>query len=252
VKRLLRSRVVGLVVIVAILLLWEGVVRAGIVRSPSLPPVSTIFATWFQLIVSGEIFRQLGPSLLRLGVGYVWAVLAGTTLGLLMGYFPIVYNLFEPLTELVRPIPSPAYIPLAILFLGLGNEMKFFVIFLACFFPILLNTQSGVRAIDPVQINTGRTFGLSRAQIVRKIILPGSLPAILTGMRISLGIALIVVVVSEMVASNNGIGYFILNAQRFFNVPEMFAGIFSLALVGYALNALFVRLEARILRWRVR
>jgi ABC-type nitrate/sulfonate/bicarbonate transport system permease component len=238
--------------IFAILLVWEFVTRAGIIRSPSLPPPSTIFVTWYQLIVSGEIFRQLGPSLLRLGVGYFWAVIVGTTLGLLMGYFRPVYNLFEPLTELVRPIPSPAYIPLAILFLGLGNEMKYFVIFFACLFPILLNTQSGVRAIDPVQINTGRTFGLSRAQIVRKIILPGSLPAILTGMRISLGIALIVVVVSEMVASNNGIGYFILNAQRFFNVPEMFAGIFSLALVGYALNALFVLIEARILRWRPR
>ncbi|HXF33364.1 MAG TPA: ABC transporter permease subunit, partial [Candidatus Acidoferrales bacterium] len=113
-------------------------------------------------------------------------------------------------------------------------------------------TYGGVRAIDPVQINTGRTFGLSRGQIVRKIILPGSLPSILTGMRVSLGIALIVVVISEMVASNNGIGFFILNAQRFFNVSDMFAGIFSLAIVGYALNWLFLRVEARVLRWRPR
>lgn len=248
----LKSRFAGVLLIVAILLLWEFVTQVGIIRSPSLPPVSKIFGTWYYLIVSGEILKQLGPSLLRLGVGYFWAVIFGIVLGLLMGYFPAVYNLFEPLTELLRPIPSPAYIPLAILFLGLGNEMKYFVIFFACFFPILLNTQSGVRGIDPVQINTGRTFGLSRLQIVRKIILPGSTPSILTGMRISLGIALIVVVVSEMVASNNGIGYFILNAQRFFNVSEMFAGIFSLAIVGYLLNAVFVRLESRILRWRVR
>lgn len=103
-----------------------------------------------------------------------------------------------------------------------------------------------------MQINTGRTFGLTRWQIVRKIILPGSLPSILTGMRVSLGIALIVVVVSEMVASNNGIGYFILNAQRFFNVTDMFAGIFTLAVVGYLLNAAFLRIEARVLRWRAR
>jgi ABC-type nitrate/sulfonate/bicarbonate transport system permease component len=248
----LKSRFAGVLLIVAILILWEIVTRTGLIHSPSLPPVSKIFATWYGLLISGEIFKQLGPSLLRLGVGYFWATIVGIVLGLLMGYFPIVYNLFEPLTELLRPIPSPAYIPLAILFLGLGNEMKYFVIFFACFFPILLNTQSGVRAIDPVQINTGRTFGLSRLQIVRKIILPGSLPSILTGMRISLGIALIVVVVSEMVASNNGIGYFILNAQRFFNVPEMFAGIFSLAVVAYLLNVLFVRFESRILRWRIR
>lgn len=248
----LRSRMLGVALIVVLLAFWQLVTTVGFIHTPSLPPVSAIFASWWTLLVSGEIFRQLGPSLWRLFVGYALAAVVGVIVGLLMGYFRPLYNLLEPLTELLRPIPSPAYIPLAILFLGLGNEMKYFVIFFACVFPILLNAQSGVRAIDPVQINTGRTFGLTRAQIVRKIILPASLPSILTGMRVSLGIALIVVVISEMVASNNGIGFFILNAQRFFNVSDMFAGIFTLALVGYALNALFLRLEAHLLRWRVR
>ena len=248
----LRTRLLGVVLIVVLLAFWQLVTTTGIVHSPSLPPVSTIFAAWWTLIVSGEIARQLGPSLWRLFIGYSLAAAVGIAVGLLMGYFRVVYNLLEPLTELLRPIPSPAYIPLAILFLGLGNEMKYFVIFFACVFPILLNAQSGVRAIDPVQINTGRTFGLTRAQIVRKIILPAALPSILTGMRVSLGIALIVVVIAEMVASNNGIGFFILNSQRFFNVADMFAGIFTLALLGYALNAVFLRVEAHVLRWRVR
>jgi ABC-type nitrate/sulfonate/bicarbonate transport system permease component len=251
-RRLLSTRLTGVLLIVALLALWEAVTDTGLIRSPSLPPVSTILATWWHLVSDGEIERNLFFSLERIAVGYGLAVVLGILTGLLMGYFEPVYNLLEPLTELLRPIPSPAYIPLAILFLGLGNEMKYFVIFFACFFPILLNTYGGVRAIDPVQINTGRTFGLSRGQIVRKIILPGSLPSILTGMRVSLGIALIVVVISEMVASNNGIGFFILNAQRFFNVSDMFAGIFSLAIVGYALNWLFLRVEARVLRWRPR
>jgi ABC-type nitrate/sulfonate/bicarbonate transport system permease component len=247
---ILRSRLLGVILIVVLLGLWEAVTDTKLVHSPSLPPVSAILVEWAQLIVNGTLIAQLGPSLERIVAGYVSAVVAGVAIGLAMGYYRVAYNLLEPLTELLRPIPSPAYIPLAIIFLGLGDEMKIFVIFFACMFPILLNTYAGVSAIDPVQLNTGRTFRLTRAQIVRKIVLPAALPAILTGMRISLGIALIVVVIAEMVASNTGIGSFILNAQRFFNVTDMYAGIFTLALLGYALNALFLGVEARLLRYR--
>ena len=245
-----RSRLLGVLLIVLLLGVWEFVADTKIVHSPSLPPVSAILAQWLHLILNGTLFAQLGPSLGRIAAGYISAVVVGVAIGLAMGYYRTAYNLLEPLTELLRPIPSPAYIPLAIIFLGLGDEMKVFVVFFACIFPILLNTYAGVSAIDPVQLNTGRTFRLSRAQIVRKIVLPAALPSILTGMRISVGLALIVVVIAEMVASNTGIGAFILNAQRFFNVTDMYAGIFTLALLGYALNAAFLYAEARLLRYR--
>jgi ABC-type nitrate/sulfonate/bicarbonate transport system permease component len=245
-----RSRWLGVLLIVALLCVWEFVTDVKLVHSPSLPPVSAILVQWLHLTLNGTLFAQLGPSLFRIAAGYSAAVVVGVALGLAMGYYRAAYNLFEPLTELLRPIPSPAYIPLAIIFLGLGDEMKVFVVFFACIFPILLNTYAGVSAIDPVQLNTGRTFRLSRAQIVRKIVLPAALPSILTGMRISIGLALIVVVIAEMVASNTGIGAFILNAQRFFNVTDMYAGIFTLALLGYALNALFLYAESRLLRYR--
>ncbi len=248
--KLLRSRLLGVLLIVALLGLWEIVTDTKLVKSPSLPPVSAILVAWWHLIINGTLIAQLGPSLERIAAGYFAAVIVGVALGLLMGYYRVAYNLLEPLTELLRPIPSPAYIPLAIIFLGLGDEMKIFVVFFACIFPVLLNTYSGVSAIDPVQLNTGRTFRLTRAQTVRKIVLPAALPSILTGMRISVGLALIVVVIAEMVASNNGIGAFILNSQRFFNIPEMYAGIFTLALLGYALNTIFLRVEARLLRYR--
>src|SRR5690606_10697748 len=123
-------------------------------------------------------------------------------LGLGMGASRIVYGLFEPLTELLRPIPSSAYIPIAILFLGIGDAMKEFVVFFSCLFPILVNTYSGVAGVDPVLIDTGRTFGLSRRKILWTIIFPATVPNILTGMRVSLAIALIVVVVAEMVAGS--------------------------------------------------
>jgi ABC-type nitrate/sulfonate/bicarbonate transport system permease component len=142
-------------------------------------------------------------------------------------------------------------VPIAILFLGLGNEMKIFTIAFSCFFPVLLNTYAGVRSVDPIQINTARTFGKSAAVTLRKVILPAALPQIFTGMRISLAIALIMVVISEMVASVDGIGYFILSAQRSFRVPDMYAGVITLGLLGYALNAVFMRIERRVLRWHI-
>jgi ABC-type nitrate/sulfonate/bicarbonate transport system permease component len=177
-------------------------------------------------------------------------VLVAVPLGLLMGTISLCYRLLEPITEFIRPIPAAAYIPIAILFLGIGNEMKIFVVFLACLFPILLNTYGGVRGVDPVLVDTGRTFGVSRLKALWHIVFPAALPSILTGMRISLGISLIVAVVSEMIAGNSGIGYFILDMQRIFRVPDMFAGIFTLGLLGFLINFVFLKVEQHFLRWR--
>ena len=249
-SRLLRSRLLGVVLVLAILLIWQFSTVRGVIDTPSLPPVSTILSTWGELLISGELLGHLGASLVRAFTGYAIAAVLGIALGLMMGYARTAYNLFEPLTELLRPIPSPAYIPLAILFLGLGEQMKIFVVAFSCLFPVLLNTFGAIRSVDPVLINTGKTFGTSRRQLVTTILLPSALPGILTGLRVALGISLILVVIAEMVASNNGIGYFILNSQRLFEIPQMFAGIFTLAVVGYALNQLFVLTEHFLLRWQ--
>src|ERR1019366_10462629 len=128
--------------------------------------------------------------------------------------------------------------------------MKIFGVFLACLFPVLLNTYGGVRGVDPVLVDTGRTFGISRLSALRQIIFPAVLPNILTGMRISLGIALIVAIVAEMITGNSGIGYYILDMQRTFRVPEMFAGIFTLGVLGFLINFGFLKLEHHLLRWR--
>jgi ABC-type nitrate/sulfonate/bicarbonate transport system permease component len=138
-----------------------------------------------------------------------------------------------------------------ILFLGIDDEMKEFVIAIGSFFPILLNTYSGVRSVDPVQINTARTFGLGQGAILRQVIIPAASPFILTGMRISLAISLILVVIAEMVASNSGIGFFVLDTQRSFRVKEMYAGVIALAILGYALNNAFLLVERKLIRWHI-
>jgi ABC-type nitrate/sulfonate/bicarbonate transport system permease component len=244
-----RTRWLGVVFIAALLALWEIAAASGQLPALSFPRMSEILATWERLIVSGELPGEVLPSIWRMFAGYFIGVGLGVVLGLLMGYFRLFYNLLEPITEVLRPIPSPAYLPIVILFLGIDDEMKIFMIAFASLFPVLLNTYSGVRSVDPIQLQTARTFGVSGRKLLWQVVLPASSPYIFTGMRISLAVALIVMVISEMVAASSGIGYFILSAQRGFKIREMFAGVLTLAVLGYVLNRLFLIIENRVLAW---
>ena len=243
------TRLLGVGFIVALLALWEIAAINAIFPPMSFPRMSAILSTWWQLIISGELLRELLPSLWRMFAGYFIGVVLGVGLGVLMGYFRFFYNLLEPITEVLRPIPSPAYLPIVILFLGIDDEMKIFMIAFASIFPVLLNTYNGVRSVDPIQVQTARTLGVSGRKLLTRIVLPASSPYIFTGMRISLAVALIVMVISEMVAASNGIGYFILSAQRGFKIRDMFAGVLTLAVLGYILNRLFLMIENRVLAW---
>jgi NitT/TauT family transport system permease protein len=243
------TRLLGVIFIGAILILWEVAAAAAVFPPMSFPRMSAILSAWWDLVVSGELLREVLPSLARTFAGYFIGVALGVGLGLLMGYVRFFYNLLEPITEVLRPIPSPAYLPIVILFLGIDDEMKIFMIAFASLFPVLLNTYSGVRSVDPIQLQTARTFGVSGRRLLTQIVLPAASPFIFTGMRVSLAVALIVMVISEMVAASNGIGYFILSAQRGFKVRDMFAGVLTLALLGYILNRLFLLIENRVLAW---
>ena len=248
-KAMLSGRWLGFALIALLVVLWEV---AGILKwvDPfTVPRVSSVAATFWDLLKSGELPRQVGSSLWRMFAGYAIGVVLGVAVGVLMGSFRAAYHLLEPLTEILRPIPSPAYVPLAILFLGIDDEMKIFMIGFASFFPVLLNAYSGVRAVDPVHLGTASTFGARGMRLLWQIVLPSAAPYIFTGMRISLAVALIVMVISEMVAASSGIGYFILAAQRGFKVREMYAGIITLAAIGYGMNRLFLAIEARMLAW---
>ena len=244
------ERLPGILLILLLLALWEASVRFGWMVSPTWPPVSAVFATFWQSLIDGTYFSVIGSSLRRLFIGYFIAVVLALALGLAMGVWRRFFLLLEPLVEFLRPIPSPAYLPMAILFLGIDDVMKVFMVAFAAFFPILLNTVAGVRSVDPVLLETGKTFGYGRWDIVTRILLPASASFVLTGMRISLAIALIVTVIAEMVAGNSGIGFYVLNAQRSFLVTEMYAGVVALALVGFALNKLFVFVEHWLLHWQ--
>ena len=247
--RTTRLRLGGFAVLGLLLVLWEVASRAALVNQVYVPPVSRIGGELWRLLLNGELARHLGASAVRFGLGYGLAAAVGLGIGLVMGYFRAGYLLLEPLIELLRPLPPPAIIPIAILFLGIENPMKIFVIAFACFFPIVVNTIQGIAGVDRVLLDTARTFGLTTREIIWKIVLPSASPNIVAGMRIALAIALILTVISELVASNDGIGFMILDMERAFRIPEMYAGIFTLMVVGYLLNRLFVVFESRTLAW---
>ncbi|HWO43683.1 MAG TPA: ABC transporter permease [Candidatus Eisenbacteria bacterium] len=233
----------------ALLIAWEVTARLGAVNPLIMPAPSRIFVTFLSLIVSGQIPRQILISLERAATGYLLAALVCIPAGVLMGLFERVYRALVVVVEMLRPVPPPVVIPVALLFFGLEDAMKIFVIFFSCAWPILLNTLDGVKSIDPVLLNTARTFGLSRWRAVRQVVLPAASPQILTGLRVSLPITLILVVISEMVGSTDGIGYFILDSQRRFRVSQMYAGMLALAILGYLLNQLFDLAHRRALPW---
>ena len=240
----------GIAFLLALLALWELLAQAQLINALIIPPPTKILGIFFDLLWSGQIPLQILVSMKRALAGYVLAAAVFVPLGIFMGLSPTVYRFFEVIVEMLRPVPPPVMIPVALLFFGLGDEMKVFVIFFSCAWPILLNTIDGVRGVDWVLLNTARSFGLSRGKIIWQVILPACSPQIMTGLRVSLPIMLILVVISEMVGSTDGIGYFVLDSQRRFKVAQMYAGMLALALLGYTLNQLFNFLQRLLLPWQ--
>ena len=246
------SRLNGFLFLLGLLGVWELVAEAGWVNPLIVPPFSKILSSFFSLIESGQIPWQILASLKRSVVGYLLAATIFIPLGVFMGLFDAFHRGLEVIIEMLRPIPPPVVVPVAMLFFGLEDEMKIFVICFSCAWPILLNTIDGVRNIDRVLLDTARTFGLSRQRIMWRVIVPACSPQIMTGLRVSLPIMLILVVISEMVGSTDGIGYFILDSQRRFKVAQMYAGMLALAILGYGLNQLFNLLSRLFLPWHNR
>ena len=247
-RRLGESRASGVLLLVALLVLWQ-VSAQHWVSSPNWPPVTRVFAALAAGLRSGELLEVFGSSLYRMLTGYGLGTAAALAVGLLMASVRLVYAALEPAVELLRPIPIPAIIPPLILLLGVDDAMKIFIVAFSAFFPVLVNTIAGVRAVDAVALNVARTFGVGRLRTALRVVLPAALPFILAGMRVSLALALIVTVVAEMIAGSAGIGYYLMTMQYALRADDMYAAILLLAALGYALNRGFLAIERRVLHW---
>ena len=227
---------------------WEVVGR--IFPTLYFPPFSRVLkGLWTTMLSTEVVLGHLVPSLRRMAIGYLIAVFLGVSVGGLLGSRQFLFRIVEPVLEFLRAIPPPVLIPFALLLLGLGDPGKIMVITFGSLWPILLNTIDGTRNVSETFKDTARLFGRNRAEIAWQVVVPAALPQVFSGMRTSVSIALIMIVVSEMIASSDGLGYYVLRAQRMFDIPVVYSGIFLLGLMGYALNTLFVRLEDFILGW---
>lgn len=239
----------GPAVLLSLVLLLELAARAGWINPVLVPPPSAVALRILAVVSAGTLFAPLGRTLYLLAVAYAIGSVLAIALGVLMGRFRPMHGLLEPLVEVLRPLPKPALLPPLMLFLGLGDAMKITAVALGVFFPVLINTIQGVRGVDPVLVDVARTFRHSRAALLWKVVLPSAMPLVLAGMRIALGIALVLVVIAEMMAGTGGIGYLIIDLQRSFRVVDMYAWVVILAVLGYALNEVFVRIERRAIHW---
>jgi ABC-type nitrate/sulfonate/bicarbonate transport system permease component len=213
------------------------------------PPLKDILqrfaAEWL-----GAGFVEHGlPSLYRMTLGYVIGSAIAIALGTALGLSRTVHAILGPTIEFLRALPSVVLIPFGIVVFGVDTSMKVFVIALGCFFPVLLSTLDGVRSVEPLLLDVSRTFKFNRGEMLGKVILPAASPQIFAGLRTALSLALILMVVSEMVASTDGIGYAILESQRLFEIPDMWAGILVLGLLGYLINFILMLVEKKSLGW---
>jgi ABC-type nitrate/sulfonate/bicarbonate transport system permease component len=213
------------------------------------PPLRTILATFVDLWLSPQAVPNVVPSLLRFAIGYLGAALLGIAIGIPVGASRNLRNTLEPVLEFLRAIPPPVLVPVLMLFAGIGDEMKTLVIVFGCIWPVLLNTVAGVRALDEVLAETVRCYRIGGFARLWHFVLPGASPQIFTGLRQSLSIGIILMVVSEMFAASNGIGFALVQYQRTFAIPEMWGGIILLGLIGIVLSLAFRAIEAWLLGW---
>lgn len=239
--------VLALLVPVMLIVGWQ--VSASLSHSYYFPPLAKIFAVFASSWRPAALEARLVASLTRLGIGFAVAVVLGIGVGIPLGRSAALRSMLNPVIEFCRAIPAPALLPAAIVFLGVGDTMKVFVIAVVCLWPVLLNAIDGSRGVDQVMVDTARTYRLPRRTVLWRIILPSSAPQIFAGLRTSMSIGLIMVVISEMVASTNGIGHFVLISEQTFAIPEMWSGIIVLGLLGYVLNLLILAVQRVSLRW---
>ncbi len=213
------------------------------------PPLRDILQVTKDEWLGDRFFDDLLPSLTNFAMGYAIAGAVGISLGLLLGLSPLLRRATAPTIDFLRSIPPPALISVMIILLGFEDTMKVTAIAFASLFPVLLNTIDGVRSVDPVQLDMARAYRLRLRDRIFKVVLPAASPQIFAGLRISLAIAVAVMVFSEMFAGAEGLGYFIKFAQETYQIPQMYSGIIVIGLLGYLTNLLFVLAERRILRW---
>ena len=245
-----RDRMISVASPVALLLLWEIAVGAGLVDARFFPAPSRILEAFLRLAESGELWTNARASLQRLLWGSLIGFVPALALGIVMGLSRPVRALVDPLVAATYPIPKSAILPLILLIFGLGEASKIAMVAIGVFYPVLMNAAAGVREINPSYLDVGRNFRASRWQVFRTIALPGALPLVMTGVKLGVGMGLILIAIAEMIGASSGLGYMIWNAWEILSVETMYVGLLTIALLGFLFTFALNELERWIIPWK--
>jgi NitT/TauT family transport system permease protein len=243
-------RWIGFIVFISLIGIAEWGTRSGWISALTLPKPSDVLQTFKELFESGLLFKHMLPSLSRLLIGAAIGISVGIAVGVLIGLFSYVRSGMVPLVAAIFPIPKIALLPLFVIWFGIGEGSKFALIAFGTFTPTVVATYGAVDNVDRNLIRMGQSFGLSWFSIVRKIVIPGAMPGILSGLRISLAIAIILLVAAEMLGAEYGIGAYILEAGSLYDLERLFAGVVILSVLGVIISGIISMIERRLLLWR--
>lgn len=248
----LPRRLPGMVILALFFATWEIAPRMGWTPAAFLPSLSEVLRSGAALARDGQLLTHVTQSVLRALIGFGSAIVIGVPLGLCMGWFRKLSDALHPLLEFFRCTPALALLPVFILLLGIGESSKVALVLYSCAWPILLNTVAAVRGVDPLLIKCARSLGLSTFQILWKVVLPAAVPTIFVGFRLAGAISLVALVAAEMLGAKAGLGYLIQYSQYNFQIPQMYAGILGIALLGLTFTQTLAALERRFTRWKPR
>ena len=235
---------------VVLIAVWQALFEFGLIRPILLPPPTEVATAFAAMISSGELARHLAVSLQRVLGGFAIAASCGLVLGIAIGLSRTLDRATDLTIQLIKPIPPIAWIPLAILWFGIGEPSKVYIIFLGSFFPILINTIDGIRQTDHRHVELARILEVSRFRFITKVVLPGALPAIMTGLRVGLMVAWMCVVAAELIAASSGVGYLIMDARQLSQTDRVLVGMITIGAMGKLLDVLLKEIERRLITWK--
>ncbi|MFG0753178.1 taurine ABC transporter permease TauC [Pseudomonas sp. TYF_14] len=252
-RRPLSTRWISTLTLASLLLVWWLVTAAGWVEPLFLPSPGDILTKAWTLLTQGymdaSLWQHLGASLGRIGLALVAATLTAIPVGIAIGYNRVARGILDPLIEFYRPIPPLAYLPLIVIWCGIGELSKVLLIYLAIFAPIAIATATGVRTVDPAKLRAAQSLGATKAQLIRHVILPSALPDILTGIRIGLGVGWSTLVAAELIAATSGLGFMVQSAAQFLVTDVVVLGILLIALIAFALEMSLRALQRKLVPW---
>ncbi|HWR05543.1 ABC transporter permease [Sporomusa sp.] len=233
-----------------LLLLWEAAARLGFVDTRLLSSPSLILQAFFPLLISGDLLYNTWVSVMRVIWGFIAGAIPGILIGMSMGLSPLVRSAVEPMIAATYPIPKLAIMPLILLIFGLGETSKIFTIAIGVFYLVVINTMAGVLNIDKIYLEVAKNFGASRKDFYLTVALPGALPMIFAGLKLGMGMALILIVAAEMSAAKAGVGWMIWRAYDMFDIEQMFVALITLSVLGYIFSLVLDWMERLVLPWK--